>query len=329
MDLTPFTNASLLDFVQGEWQCHGLFVSLISFLAQAVWEQHVHYIFPLLAVLAWAGNTVITKMSAASIEPTEIGFYRWLFAWLLLTPFVLRPTLRNWWRIRPHLLKIFIMGTLGMAMFQSLMYFAAQYTTAANIGIIQALIPAMSLLLAIMVLKQRLTLAAVVGAVTAFIGVLLVVSNGELLQLVQQGVNRGDGLMVLAVAAYALYSTLLKHWQLEISALQMLYLQMLAAIIVQLPLFLLQPKTGLNVDNLPLVLYACLAASMIAPLAWLHGVRLMGPSRIAIFFNLMPILSLFIAALTLGEAIEFYHWIGTGIIVLGVVLAERWKGKGA
>ena len=55
----------------------------------------------------------------------------------------------------------------------------------------------------------------------------------------------------------------------------------------------------------------------------------MGPSRIAIFFNLMPILSLFIAALTLGEAIEFYHWIGTGIIVLGVVLAERWKGKGA
>ncbi|TDQ37531.1 DMT family transporter [Thiopseudomonas denitrificans] len=289
----------------------------------------MHYIFPLLAVLSWAGNTVITKMSASSIEPTEIGFYRWLLAWLLMTPFMLRPTLRNWWRIRPHLGKIFIMGTLGMAMFQSLMYFAAQYTTAANIGIIQALIPGISLVLALMLLRQRLTPAAIVGAATAFIGVLLVVSNGQLGQLVQQGLNRGDALMVGAVLSYALYSTLLKHWQVAISAMQMMYLQMLAAIIVQLPLFLLQPKTGLNMDNIPLVLYACLAASMIAPLAWMHGVRLMGPSRIAIFFNLMPILSLFIAALTLGEAIELYHWIGTAIILLGVFLAERWKGKPA
>jgi len=287
----------------------------------------MQYLFPLVAVLAWAGNTVITKMSVTNIEPTEIGFYRWLFAWLLLTPFMLRPTLRNWWRIRPHLGKIFIMGSLGMAMFQSLMYFAAQYTSAANIGIIQALTPSTALVLAIIVLKQRLTAPAVIGAITAFIGVLLVVSNGEVLQLIHRGINRGDALMVVAVLSYALYSTLLKHWQIGISALQMLYLQMLAAIIVQLPLFLSQPKTGLNLDNLPLVLYACLAASMIAPLAWLHGVRLMGPSRIAIFFNLMPILSLFIAALTLGEKIEVYHWIGTAIILLGVFFAERWKGK--
>ena len=287
----------------------------------------MQYVFPLLAVLAWAGNTVITKMSADSIEPTEIGFYRWLLAGVLLTPFVLRPTLRNWWRIKPHLGKIFIMGTLGMAMFQTLMYFAAEYTSAANIGIIQALIPAISLVLAISVLKQRLTFAAVFGAATAFFGVLLVVSNGELLQMVQQGVNRGDGLMVGAVLSYALYSTLLKHWQIEIPALQILYLQMLVAIIVQLPLFLLQPKTGLNIDNIPLVLYACVAASIVAPLAWMHGVRLMGPSRIAIFFNLMPVLSLLIAAWALGEQIHFYHWVGAGIILLGVFLAERCKGQ--
>ena len=289
----------------------------------------MYYIFPLLAVLSWAGNTVITKMSATSIEPTEIGFYRWVLAWLLLTPFVLRPTLRNWWRIRPHLWKIFIMGTLGMAMFQSLMYFAAQYTQAANIGIIQALIPAISLMLAMTMLGQRLTRAAVIGALTAFIGVLLVVSNGDLWSVVQQGVNRGDALMVVAVLSYALYSTLLKHWQVEIPALQMLYLQMFAAIVVQLPLFALMPKTGLNWVNIPLVLYACLAASIIAPLAWMHGVRVMGPSRIAIFFNLMPILSLFAAALALGEQMYFYHWLGAGIIVFGVYLAERWKGKSA
>lgn len=133
--------------------------------------------------------------------------------------------------------------------------------------------------------------------------------------------------MVLAVAAYALYSTLLKHWPVQIPALQMLYLQMLVAIVVQFPLFWLQPKTGLNLDNLPLVAYACVAASMIAPLAWMHGVRLMGPSRISIFFNLLPVLSLLIAAVTLGEEIQFYHWLGTGVILLGVFFAERWRSR--
>lgn len=287
----------------------------------------MHYIFPMLAVLSWAGNTVITKMSADSIEPTEIGFYRWLFAGLLLTPFVLRQTLRNWQIIRPALGRIFIMGTLGMAMFQTLMYFAAEYTSASNIGIIQALIPAMSLLLAMLVLGQRLNMAAVIGAATAFVGVLLVVTGGQPGYLLEQGMNRGDLLMVLAVASYALYSTLLKHWPVAIPALQMLYLQMLVAIAVQLPLFLLQPKTGLNVENIPLVAYACVAASIVAPLAWMHGVRLMGPSRVSLFFNLMPVLSVLIAAITLGERIELHHWLGGGIIIAGVLLAERWKAR--
>lgn len=289
----------------------------------------MQYLFPLMAVLAWAGNAVITKMSASSIEPTEIGFYRWLFAALLLTPFVLRQTLRSRDIIKPNLGKIFIMGTLGMAMFQSLMYFAAQYTTASNIGITQALIPAMSLVLALVMLKQPMRLPAVLGAAIAFLGVTLVVTNGDFAQLVQQGINRGDGLMVLAVLSYALYSTLLKSWPVPIPALQMIYLQMLVAIVVQLPLFLLQPKTGLSAENLPLVMYACVAASIIAPLSWITGVRLMGPSRIAIFFNLMPVLSLFMAALTLGEEIGLYHWVGVATILLGVMFAELWKGKEA
>lgn len=285
----------------------------------------MYYLFPLMAVMSWAGNAVITKISADLIEPTEIGFYRWLFAALLLTPFVLRQTLRSWPIIRPNLGKIFIMGTLGMAMFQSLMYFAAQYTSASNIGITQALIPAMSLVLTLMILKQRMRWPAVLGAATAFIGVILVVTNGDFALLLQQGINRGDGLMVLAVFSYALYSTLLKRWPVAIPALQMIYLQMLVAIVVQLPLFWLQPRTGLNLDNLPLVLYACAAASIIAPLSWMTGVRLMGPSRMSIFFNLMPVLTLFLAALTLGEVIGLYHWLGVGIILTGVFIAERWK----
>lgn len=285
----------------------------------------MNYAFPLLAIFIWAGNTVVTKMSAGAIFPAEIGFYRWLLAGLLFTPFLLRPVLRNWAAIGPHLGKIFILGVLGMAVYQSLAYFAAAITSATNMGIILSLMPLMSLALAIISLGQRLTIGALIGALVSFIGVLVVVSAGDLAVLVQHGVNGGDALMLIATLAYAVYSTLLKKWQLRIPPLQLLYLQVLVAIIVLFPLFLFSQKTGLGTGNIGLVIYACVLASMIAPLAWMQAVGRLGPSRTTLFFNLLPAVTAVIAAMVLGEQLALYHLVGGVLTLVGVILAERWK----
>lgn len=284
----------------------------------------MQYVFPLLAVLFWAANTVVSKMSVGVIFPAEIGFYRWLFAALLFTPFILRAVVGNWANIRPHLGRIFILGVLGMVIYQSLAYFAAPKTSATHMGIILSLMPMMSLGMAIVALGQRLTQGAVVGALCSILGVLLVVSGGDLRSLMQQGVNLGDAMMLLATLAYALYGTLLKYWQMDVPALQLLYLQMLVAVVVLFPLFWFSEKTGLTSSNLPLVLFACVFASIAAPLAWMHGVRVLGPSRTAVFFNLMPIVTLVIAALVLSERLALYHALGGGLTLFGVVLSERW-----
>lgn len=284
----------------------------------------MQYAFPLLAVLFWSANTVVNKMTVGVIFPAEVGFYRWLFAGLLFTPFMLRPVMRNWSNIRPNILKIFVLGVLGMAIYQSLAYFAAPKTSATNMGIILSLMPMMSLGMAIIALGQRLTMGAIVGAVCSFTGVLLVVSHGDLRSITEQGISMGDAMMLIATLAYALYSTLLKYWQMEIPALQLLYLQVLVAIIVLFPLFWFSEKTGLNSTNLPLVLFACVFASIAAPLAWMRAIRALGPSRTAVFFNLMPILTIIIAALVLSERLAFYHAIGGGLTLFGVLLSERW-----
>ncbi|MNP86708.1 EamA-like transporter family protein [compost metagenome] len=52
---------------------------------------------------------------------------------------------RNRAAIRPHLPRIFVLGVLGMALYQSLAYFAASITSATNMGIILSLMPLMSL----------------------------------------------------------------------------------------------------------------------------------------------------------------------------------------
>lgn len=285
----------------------------------------MNYAFPLLAILIWAGNTVITKMSAGAIFPAEIGFYRWLLAGVLFTPFLLRPMLRRWSDIRPNLGKIFILGVLGMAVYQSLAYFAAAITSATNMGIILSLMPLMSLAMAIISLGLRLTYGALIGALVSFFGVLVVVSAGDPALLLQHGVNGGDALMLIATLAYALYSTLLKKWQLRLPPLLLLYLQVLVAIIVLFPLFVFSEKTGLGSGNIGLVLYACVLASMVAPLVWMQAVSRLGPSRTTLFFNLLPAVTAVIAALVLDEQLALYH-LGGGLLTLaGVILAERWK----
>ncbi|QVE16772.1 MULTISPECIES: DMT family transporter [Pseudomonas] len=285
----------------------------------------MQYAFPLLTILIWAANTVITKASSLVIFPSEIGFYRWLLAGLLFTPFMLRPVWKNRALIKPVLGKIIILGVLGMAVYQSLAYFAAGMTTATNMGIIQSLVPMMALGLSIACLGNRLTFGALLGAVLSFAGVVVVVSAGNLSALVEQGINRGDAMVLVAAAAYAVYSTLLKKWQLCLPPLQLLYLQILVAIIVLFPLFILSPRTGLNMSNIPMVLYAAIPTSMLAPWLWMTSIMRLGPSRTTLFFNLMPIATALIAAAFLGERLALYHLAGGALTLCGVILAERWK----
>ena len=285
----------------------------------------MQYAFPLLTIFIWSVNTVITKAASEVIFPSEIGFYRWLLAGLLFSPFMLLPVWRNRAAIRPLLGKIVVLGALGMAVYQSLAYFAAGMTTATNMGIIQSLVPVMALGLSIACLGTRLTWGALLGAVISFAGVIVVVAAGNLTGLIEQGMNRGDAIVLFAAAAYALYSMLLKKWQLRLPPLHLLYMQILVAIVVLFPLFILSPRTGLNASNSALVLYAAIPTSMLAPWLWMTSIMRLGPSRTTLFFNLMPIATALIAAVALDEQLALYHLYGGALTLCGVILAERWK----
>ncbi len=154
--------------------------------------------FPLIAVLIWSVNTVVSKLAAGVIGPAEISFFRWLLAALLFTPFASRPVWRNWAAVRPQFWKIVVLGLLGRVLHQSLAYYAAYLTTATHMGIINALSPMMVLALSLPVLRQRLTPGAVIGASLSIVGVLVVVSSGNLRGLLVSGVGPGDALMLLA-----------------------------------------------------------------------------------------------------------------------------------
>ena len=286
----------------------------------------MNYVFPLLAVLIWSGNTVVSKQAAGAIAPAEIGFLRWVLALLLTTPFLLPAVWRNRVAIRAHAGQIVMLGLLGMVVYQSCAYFAASYTTATHMGIILTLSPLLVLAICVGMLGQPLTAGGAVGALVALAGVVLVVSEGHPASVLQQGINRGDLLMLLACFAYAVYNILLKRWSMpRVPAWQLLYLQMLVAMVAQLPVYWASPKVGITANNWYLVAYAGTLASILASWMWMTAVVRLGPSRSIMFFNLTPLLTALIAAVWAKEHLQTYLWIGGAMTIAGVVLAERWK----
>ena len=286
----------------------------------------MNYLFPLLAVLIWSVNTVVSKLASSSIHPAEIGFLRWVLAAALLTPFLLPGVVRNWRAIRPQVPRILVLGMLGMVIYQTLAYYAASYTSATHMGIILCLSPLMVLAISVGLLGQPLTMGGAIGSVLALVGVVQVVTNGQPQVLLENGFNRGDVMMIIAAVAYAFYNILLKRWSMPgISTFQLLYLQMLVAIVAQLPIYLMGEKTGINAANWPLVAYAGTMASIVAPALWMTAVARLGPSRSSIFFNLTPLFTAVVAWFWLHEQLHSYHWIGGALTIAGVVLAEKWR----
>ncbi|MPM78185.1 hypothetical protein SDC9_125196 [bioreactor metagenome] len=288
----------------------------------------MNYLFPLLAVLIWSVNTIVSKLAADSIHPAEIGFLRWFIAAALLTPLLLPGVVRNWRAIRPQWPRIVVLGLLGLVIYQTLAYYAAGLTTATHMGIILSLSPLMVLMIMVIVLGQPLTMGGLIGSLVALAGVVEVVTNGRPQVLLEQGFNRGDLMMLVATLSIAVYNIVLKRWRMshmpQIPTFQLLYLQMLVAVVAQLPLYLVSEKTGINLRNAPLVAFAGTMASIAAPALWMLAIARLGPSRSSIFYNLTPLLTAVVAWLWLHEQLHAYHWVGGALTLLGLLLAEKW-----
>lgn len=283
----------------------------------------MNLLFPLIAVLIWSINTIVSKLSAGSIDPAAISFYRWLLALLVLTPFVLPGVWRMRKIIRPHLWRLAILGLLGMVLYQSLAYYAAHSVSALFMGIIGALIPLLTVLLSVVILRIAPTLGILLGSVISFCGLVWLVSEGDVMQLLNHGMGKGELMMLAASTSYALYGVLTKRWALPLPIWQSLYVQIVFGVLLLLPGFLLAPDVSLNWHNLPLVAFAGLFASIIAPFLWIHGVQRLGASTTSIFMNLTPLFTALIAVLFLHEQLHSYHWIGGGLTLGGVILAQR------
>jgi drug/metabolite transporter (DMT)-like permease len=285
------------------------------------------YLYPFFAIVLWAGNVIVSRLSAHTIGPEAITFYRLLLAVALMSAFVARPAWRNRAVIWSHLGQFAILGFLAMCLFQSLSYLAAESTTATNMAVFTALTPLLTMALSALMLGETPTTGTIGGGVLSLVGLIYLVSGGDPISLTRNGVHLGDPLMFIAALVYALYGVLLKRWSIPVVGWQSTYMQALFALMVMFPAFLATPAhlRALNAETLPLIAYAGGLASVVLPFLWVRGVDILGPNRCALFMNLLPVLTAAGAIVLLGEPVRPYHVIGGAMALAGVAVAEMFR----
>nr|WP_173346422.1 DMT family transporter [Xenorhabdus bovienii] len=283
----------------------------------------MNFLFPFIAVLIWSINAVVSKAAATAIEPAAIAFYRWFIAFLALTPFVLWPVLKQRKMVIQYWWKLLILGTLGMVLNQSMAYYAAHTVSATLIGIFTSLIPLLTVIISIFALRIAPTVGITLGTVFSLFGLVWLVSKGEPASLLEHGLGIGEVMLFIASASYALYGVLTKRWAIPLPNWQSLYIQIGFSLLLLLPNFMMTKDVQLTSDNISLVLFAGIPASILAPYLWIQGVTRLGANMTSVFMNLAPVFTAIIAIVFLREKMQSYHLIGGGIVLAGVILAQR------
>lgn len=284
----------------------------------------INFLYPLTAVLIWAFNSIVNKLAADAIDPAAISFYRWLIAFVVISPFVIPSVIKQRQVIKPYLAKFLVLGALGMCLFQCLAYYAAQSISAGLMGVANGIIPLLTLILSLFILQTKLTLNLAIGCILSLIGLIWLVSNGQPLTLLSNGINQGEILILIAAISYALYGVLLKRWAIPVTPWASLYVQIFFGLLCLLPLFIIYTNSmALTMQNIPLVLFAGIPASVIAPFVWMAGIRLLGAYKTSIFLNFSPIFTIIIATIWLNEPITLNFIAGSCLVLIGVLIAQR------
>lgn len=277
----------------------------------------------LLTVLIWGTTFIATKVLLEDFQPVEILFFRFLLGYAAL------------WLVFPHPLRktttqqewIFAgAGLCGICLYYLLENIALTYTMASNVGVIVAVAPLFTALLASLFLRgeERLPANFFIGFLVAMAGVCLISFNGTSFSLNP----RGDLLALLAALVWGFYSILTRkiaafgYTTIQTTRRTFFYglLFMLpACVLFDFQLNLSRFAEPLNLAN---ILFLGLGASALCFVTWNTAIRHLGAVQASLYIFLTPVITVLFSVLILGEPFTWLTACGTLLTLGGLVLSE-------
>ncbi len=273
------------------------------------------------AGLLWGGNMILGHYLADFIGPWSIISTRLLiggsiFVLLLMQTGEIKKIkhIANWWVV----IALAITGVIG---FQSLLYYGLRLTTATNAGLLNSLTPLLTAFLAAAFLKEKLNYHHWLAAVVTIFGLVFILSEGDLGNLLSLNFNAGDLLVLAAMVSWVAYSLIAKKAMMRMSPLLITSLGVLLSLIAVIPLGIYEAMVvqtpNVTENAFWALMFISVGPTVLSLLFWNKGMKIIGPSRASLFLNTVPVYIIIINAVFLGVMPYQYQIVGMVMIFAG------------
>ncbi len=290
-------------------------------------SKYFYFVLVSIVVISW-GSTypVVRFLTQDGVSPYLISamrvFTTFLFAVLLLCFCRQKPNFRlykkNFW-------PFFLMGLTGACGFFLLMNIGVQFTQAGKSSLIVGSNPILIVIFSSVLLGEPFGWRKKLGVVLAFSGIILAVAGGGIFAESGFTVHAADFILFAAAICWASYSLLSRHYGHRMPYFQGLFWIFASAMVMILPLFLyyLPEIFSLTAVQWFWLLFLGLWPGGMCFLLWNIGLNVLGASVCGMFNSFMPVSSIMISAIWLGEAMTWLQLCGVVLVIIGI-----WQGIG-
>ena len=290
-------------------------------------KKFLPYLEALFAVVVWGGSFIATKIAVGQVSPTTVVWLRFamgipliLFAVVIRKQFAF-PKGNEWWYFA-------LLGFLGISFHQWLQSNGLQTAQATTTAWIISTSPAFIAVLGWMVLKEKLNLLQSFGFVFAMVGVLAVVSKGDLAALaVGKFGTTGDFLILISSVNWAVFSILSRHGLKNHPSTRMTFWVMTLGWLFTSAAFV----AGKNYTEFSLLdtrgwwamIFLGVLTTGFAYIAWFDALSQLPAAQTGAFLFIEPLTSMVVAANILGEKITLISVLGGVVILFGIWMVNR------
>lgn len=273
-------------------------------------------------MMTWASSFIALKSAIGPMGPMSVVFGRMIVASLCFVYFIKQFS-------KLHFTKKDIKYILLMTAFEPCLYFifeakALQYTTASQAGMITSMMPLMTAIGAGIVLKEVISKRLFVGSFIAVLGAIWLSISA---QSSENALNPllGNTLEFLAMVCGAWYAISIRYLTQKFSALFLTAIQAFVGAIFFFPLAIWEYNTlemHITMESIFWIFYLGIVVTLGGYGMFNLALSRIEASRASVFVNLIPVFTVFLAYIFLGETLTPTEMMASGVILLGVIISQ-------
>ena len=274
-----------------------------------------------MAMLLWASSFIALKVAFVEYDPMFVIWGRMLVASACFI-FLIKQFRRFEYR-KGDLRLLMVMALLEPCLYFLLEAEALQHTSAGQAGMVTSIYPLIIAVIAFFTLGERISRHALAGFVMAFGGVLWLSLGAESTETAPNP-GWGNFLEFLAMVCAACYSVLLKKFSGRYSPVFLTALPAFVGAVFFAPFQLFQPWPELtNSASLWCIVYLGAGVTLGAYLCFNYGITRMPVTQAGAYINLIPVFTLLLAWLVLGEVLTLQQLLACLLVGAGVIISQR------